>query len=470
MNAKQRLHELEDDLLRPVAARTPGLAAVAGALLLIAGWGAFAWSVQLRRGLAVTGLNDFVPWGFYITNFVMFIGISHAGTFISAVLRLSGATWRKPIVRMAEFMTIASLVVGALMPLVDMGRPERILNVIRYGRLQSPILWDLISITSYLTGSLIYLYTPLIPDIALCRDRLGPKLGRFHRWLYTALSLNWRGTPAQQRRLDRGIRIMAVLIIPVMITVHTVVSWIFAMTLRTGWNSTVFGPYFVVGAIYSGIASVITAMAIFRRVYRLERHITTKHFEYLANLLLAAGLFYFYFTFAEYMTMAYKLQPPEKALLLELLAGRFAGSFWFFTIGGLFMPLLMLSLPWTRTVPLITVASLLINAGMWIKRYFIIVPSLSLPLLPYDWAVYRPTWVEYSIVIGAFAGFAFLVTLLTKLFPLISIWEMAEDVDAGVGATASPTSGAGPRIFRAARWGEVERSDFPPMTRGNFDA
>lgn len=430
------LERLERAVMQPLTEHTRGFLALAAGLFFVTGWGAYAWSVQLRRGLAVTGLNDLVPWGFYITNFVMFIGISHAGTFISAILRLTAVAWRKPVVRMAEFMTIASLVVGGMMPLVDLGRPERVLNLLRFGRLESPILWDLISVTSYLVGSLIYLYIPLIPDIARCRDRLAGKVPAWRHRLYTALAAGWRDTPTQRRALERGIRIMCLVIIPVMISVHTVVSWIFAMTLRTGWHSTIFGPYFVVGAIYSGIAAVITGMAVFRRAYRLQEWFTDKHFVYLGNLLLATGLFYFYFTFAEYLTIGYKLEPADRALLTELTLGRFAPMFWFWWIAGWLVPVLLLALPRTRNAVGVVTASVLINIGMWIKRYFIIIPTLSLPLLPYEWAVYRPTWVEFSIIFAAFTGFALLVAGLAKLFPLISVWELEEDLAAEGAATA----------------------------------
>ncbi len=443
MNAAYR--RLEAASFRPLTEHTRGFLALVAGLFFVAGWGAYAWSLQLRHGLAVTGLNDLVPWGFYITNFVMFIGISHAGTFISAVLRLTGVGWRKPVVRMAEFMTIASLVVGAMMPLVDLGRPERILNVLRFGRLESPILWDLVSITSYLVGSLIYLYLPLIPDIARCRDALGDRVPAWRRRLYTALAAGWRNTPGQREALERGIRTMCVIIIPVMISVHTVVSWIFAMTLRTGWHSTIFGPYFVVGAIYSGIAAVITGMAIFRRAYRLQEWFTDRHFVYLGNLLLATGLFYFYFTFAEYLTIGYKLEPADKALLLELMVGRYAWVFWFWWLAGWLVPVLLLALPPTRNAWGVVTASVLINVGMWVKRYFIVVPSLALPLMPYEWALYRPTWVEFSIVIAAFAGFALLLAGLAKLFPLISLWEMEEDL-----AGEAPAREERPRVGRRA--------------------
>ncbi|MBI3941977.1 MAG: polysulfide reductase NrfD, partial [Chloroflexi bacterium] len=291
------------------------------------------------------------------------------------------------------------------------------------------------------TGSLIYLYLPLIPDIALARDRLQGSVSRLRWKLYSLLSLGWRDTPEQRRRLERGISIMMVLIIPIAVSVHTVVSWIFAMTMRAGWNSTIFGPYFVVGAIFSGIAGIITVMYIFRRIYHLEEYITAKHFRYLGYLLLALGLIYFYFTFAEYLTTSYKMMEGEKLLLEELMVGKYMLAFWTFAIGGVIVPILILALPWTRTVPMIVLASVLVNIGMWLKRFVIVVSSLSLPLMPTAWGVYTPTWVELAISIGAFAGFALIFTLVTKLFPIISVWEMKEGWErAHVVPAPAPTS------------------------------
>ncbi len=424
--AEERTTRLEDAVLRPLAQSSRRWLIWTWLLVLLVGWGVYAYSVQLRNGLAETGMRDVVIWGFYITNFVFFIGISHAGTLLSAILRVAHAEWRQPVTRMAEVITAVALMTGALMPLIDMGRPDRLLNLIVYGRISSPLIWDILSISTYLTGSLIYLYLPLIPDIALARDRLKGKIGAPQWWLYRVLAVGWRDTPDQRKRLERALSVMMVLIIPIAVSVHTVVSWIFGMTLRAGWNSTVFGPYFVVGAIFSGTAGIITVMAIFRRVFRLGEFITEKHFRYLGYLLLALGIIYVYFTAAEYLTTGYKLAEGDKLLLQELMLGTYALPFWIFAIGGTLVPILIVALPWTRTIPLIVVASVLVNVGMWLKRFVIVVPSLALPLMPYDWGVYTPSWVEISITVGAFAWFALLFTLFARVFPIISVWEVAE--------------------------------------------
>ena len=399
----------------------------------ICAWGLVAFIYQLRIGLAATAMNNYFSWGVYIINFVFFIGISHAGTLVSAILRVTGAEWRRPITRMAEGITVFALMIGAPMIIIDMGRPDRILNVILHGRLQSPILWDVCSVTTYITGSLMYLYLPMIPDLAMLRDH-GASFAPWRRKLYRALSLGWTGTAEQKHRLERAIGAMAVVIIPVAVSVHTVVSWIFGMTLRAGWHSTIFGPYFVVGAIFSGIAALITAMAIFVwyfRPYHLDHYITLDHFKKLASLLLAVNLIYIYFTVSEYLTMGYPSEGPDKRLLDALFHGQYAWQFWTMAVVGLFVPALLLALPWTRTFKGILIASVLINIGMWLKRYVIVVPTLASPFMPVYSPTgkplsYVPTWVEWSITAGAFSGFCLLYLLFSKVFPIVSVWEIEE--------------------------------------------
>lgn len=417
-------------ILESVLSANTRLYALVGLLVGLIAWGMIAYTLQLRYGLAVTGLRDYVSWGMYITNFVFFIGISHAGTLVSAILRVTGAEWRRPITRMAEAITVFALMVGAPMVLVDMGRPDRILNIFAYGRLQSPILWDVISITTYLTGSLLYLYLPLIPDLAILKDRVAAR-SSWRAKLYTALSLGWKGTPEQVRLLEKAISTMAIVIMPVAVSVHTVVSWIFGMTVREGWHSTIFGPYFVVGAIYSGIAALLTAMVIFRRVYHLEMYLTPGVFRRLGYLLLAAGAVYSYMTFSEYLTMFFTGQKEEAELLSMLFSGRFSMVFWGAMVVGLLIPLLIVVIPGLNGIKGLFVASILVNIGMWLKRWIIVVPTLSVPFLgiqsvPAKWAIYKPTWVEWSITVAAFAGFVLLYILFSKLFPIISIWETQE--------------------------------------------
>ncbi len=398
-------------------------------LLAVVAWGLYAYIIQVRYGLLATGMRDVVIWGLYLVNFVFFIGISHAGTLISAILRVTNAGWRTPVTRMAELITVVAISIGALMPIIDLGRPERVWHMIVYGRFQSPLMWDIISITSYLIGSLIYLYLPLIPDFALMRDRLGRGAFTLKRKVYTFLAVGWRNTPEQRRRLEKAIGIMAVTIIPIAISVHTVVSYVFSMTLRPGWDSTVFGIYFVIGAIFSGIASILIVMAIFRKLYHLEEYITEKHFRNLSYLMLVTLFLYLYLALGEYITIGYKMEIEEKHLLETLMLGKNAISFWFFVIAGMVVPAFLLLLRRGPTIPRIITAAILINVAMWVKRFVIVIPSLQVPLMPFEFGAYTPTWVEWSITAGAFAAFILIFALFAKIVPLLSIWEVDEEVE-----------------------------------------
>src|SRR3989304_8079435 len=279
---------LERTALAPLTRSGKGYYLLIAALLLVVFWALYAYSTQLQQGLIVTGMRDRISWGLYITNFVFFIGISHAGTLISAILRVCNAQWTRPITRLAEGITVFWLCIGAPMVVVDLGRPDRMLNLFRYGRIQSPILWDVICVSTYLTGCILYFFIPMIPDLALLATR--SELPNWRRRFYKLLTLGWVGSPAQWHFLEKSISVMAIFIIPLAISVHTVVSWIFVMTLRPGWNTSIFGPYFVTGAIYSGIGAVIISMYCLRRVFRLGDYLKELHFRNLGILLLVFSL------------------------------------------------------------------------------------------------------------------------------------------------------------------------------------
>ena len=249
-------------------------------------------------------------------------------------------------------------------------------------------------------------------------------------WFATKLSVGWRGSEAQKTRLEKAIKIMAIIIIPVAVSVHTVVSWVFGMTLRPGWHSTIFGPYFVVGAIFTGIATIIMAMAVFRKIYRLEAYLTLQHFKYLGYMLLTLNLAYIYFTISEYLTSYYGGKHEEVILLNSLFTGNYALEFWTFVVVGLLIPAFIIGIPRTRTILGITVAATLVNIGMWYKRFVIVVPALARPSMPGgDWLAYMPTWVELSITAASVAGFILLFTLFSKIFPIISMWEVREGLE-----------------------------------------
>lgn len=411
----------EDILLAPIGQTGRGFYWAVAVLIGLILWGAAAYAVQFTQGLGVTGLNQPVGWGFYVTNFVFFIGISHAGTLISAILRLSKAEWRRPITRMAEVITCMVLFIGAGQILVDLGRPDRMMNVILHGRYQSPLLWDATSISAYLTASLTYLYLPMIPDIAILRDRLEKR-----KLLYSVLALGWTGTEYQQRVLNRAIAIMAVLVIPIAVSVHTVVSFVFSMTLQPSWHSTIFGPYFVVGAIFSGIAGLIITMIVFRKAYGLQYYLKPIHFKYLGQLLLVMALLWFYFTFAEYLTGYYGSEPEEMKVFWAKFTGPFWPFFWTMVLCNFVIPLAFLASLKKHTIGKVLIASVAISIGMWLERFIIVVPTLSFPRLPFPEAVYWPSWVEWGETAGSFGLFGLFYLLFTKFFPIISIWEIRE--------------------------------------------
>jgi len=392
-----------------------------GAAMAVFLFGLGMYVRQIRSGLGVTGMMEPVTWGFYIINFVFFIGISHAGTLISAILRLTQAEWRRPITRMAEVITAIVLAIGGLHPIIDLGRPDRLLNIFRSGRLQSPLLWDVTSITAYFAASTVYLFLPLIPDIALLRDR-----SKKRHWFYTFLSWGWKGTPGQWKVLHRAVNIMMIVVIPIAISVHTVISYIFAMTLQPGWHSTIFGPYFVVGAIFSGIGALFMVMIVFRKAFHLEPYLKDIHFQQLSKLLLVMSLLWFYFTFCEYLTGAFGGEPRELSTILFKLKGPFAPFFWLMVFCNFVGPVALLSNRKTRTISGIFTASAMVVVGMWLERLIIVVPTLENPAMAFPHTIYIPSLTEWSLFAAAVAVFVMGFMVFAKLFPIISVWEVQE--------------------------------------------
>ena len=414
-------------LYRPIYETGKGFYITVGILLVIYLWALYMYITQVWFGLGVTGMNQPVTWGFYIVNFVFFIGISHAGTLISAILRLSKAEWRRPITRMAEVITAIVLAIGGLHPILDLGRPDRMLNLLTAGRLQSPLLWDITSITAYFTASTVYLYLPMIPDIARLRDR-GGKLKRF----YTFLAWGWHGTERQKQVLNRAINILMVMVIPIAISVHTVISYIFSMTLQPGWHSTIFGPYFVVGAILSGIAALLIVMIVFRKVYHLENYLKEIHFQYLSTLLLIMSLLWFYFTFSEYLTGVFGAEPHEMHIIMYKFTGPYMLFFWGMVLCNFIIPVIILAFRRFKTITGILIASVAVVIGMWLERLNIVVPSLANPRMELPAGFYIPTLVEWALFIGGIVAFILGFVLFAKFFPLISIWEIDEGRKEGI--------------------------------------
>ena len=398
------------------------LAAGLGVLVL---WGFVAYFVQLTQGLGAAGYTDKGFWGIYEANLVAFIAVSYGGALVSAILRLTHANWRAPITRLAEAMAVFSLMVGLLFALIHLGRPDHMLWLVINPQVGSPIVWDFVVCMTYLVATFIFLYLPLIPDIAIMRDGA---LG-FTGWrarLYRILALDWRGLPDQHRLLNSGISTIAIMIIPVAVLVHSVLSWAFAFTGRPGWDSTIFAPYFVVAALYAGVAMVILVVAGFRAGYRLDRFIGLKHFQYLGYLLLTLDLLYIYFTFTEMLTEGYVQNEETAPVLEQMLVGAYAPFFWFFIVAGGLVPVLVVAVPRLRTIRGIVAASALVVGAMWLKRLLIIVPAVAHPLISGAWGTFQPTWVAMGITIGAAAAIPLLLMFFFKFFPILSIAEMEE--------------------------------------------
>ena len=285
---------------------------------------------------------------------------------------------------------------------------------------RSPLVWDFFAINTYLTGSVLFLLLPMIPDFALVRDR---STG-LRRRVYGALALGWQGTTKQWHRLEAAMQIMAIAIIPVAVSVHTIVSFDFSMAPVPMWHSTIFGPYFVAGAIFSGIAALIIAMALLRKFLRLEPYLHPLHFENLGKLLLLMSLLWVYFVFSERITVWYGNEPSEMAVFWATQRGAYAPLFWTMVVCNVVIPLPILSFRRLRTIPGIVVASCAVLVGMWLERYLIIVPSLGHKALPYSWGSYSPQPIEIIIMCSTFGAMGLLYTLFAKFVPIISIWEM----------------------------------------------
>jgi Ni/Fe-hydrogenase subunit HybB-like protein len=393
-----------------------------GLLSIIFFFSFFAFGWQYVWGLGVTGMGHPMSWTLYLVNFVFFIGISHAGTLVSAILRITNAGWRTPITRAAEVVTVFALAAGPTNILFDLGRSIKFHWVAIHAQFKSPLLWDFTCIMTYFVTCVLFLYVLMIPDIAILRERFPRR-----RRIYQLLSLGWTGTERQERNLKKVSTFLCIAVIPVAVSVHTVVSWVFGMQTQPMWHSTIFGPYFVVGAIYSGIAAIILVAAILRKVYHLEDFLQPIHFNNLGLLLLTLSLLWFYFTLAEYLTTFYGGGVDELAVFWSKVTGKYSPLFRLMVLFCFVIPFPILALKKIRTILGTTIASLSILIGMWLERYLIIIPTLSEPRLPYARGSYMPSWVEWSMLAGLSAGFVLALVLFTKFFPIISIWEMEKE-------------------------------------------
>jgi Ni/Fe-hydrogenase subunit HybB-like protein len=399
------------------------------AVLVLLGIFALYW--QVSRGHIVTGMRDNVVWGVYIVNFIFFMGISYAGALISGALHLFHAEWRKPIIRMAEFITVISLLIGPLYIMLCIGRLDRLPNLVLFGRIQSPITWDVIAISTDIFGCFIFLYLAILRDLSKLRDYEELKLPKWRKNLYRILALGYEGTAEQQIRLKRATDIMAGMVIAIAIIVYSVLAWIFSVTVQPGWHSTIFGPYFVIAAVFSGTGVLIVAMYIFRKVYHLEEYITQKHFVNVGVIMLVLAAFFGYFTFSEYLTKWYGSEKNDEQLI-KILFNEYYFFFIFSNYAGVLLPLLVVGFKKLRTINNITITAVVVIVALWMNRYLIVVPTLESPYLPIQdareaWRHYSPTWVEWTLTIGGIASFCLFFTIASKFIPIVQISELSEE-------------------------------------------
>ncbi len=387
----------------------------------------FAW--QTYEGLGVAGYRHPIFWGVYIVTFVFWVGIAHAGTLISATLYLFRAKWRNAINRGAEAMTVFAVLTAALFPLIHLGRVWKFYFLLPYPNqrglwvnFKSPLLWDVFAVNTYMTISIVFFYVGLIPDIAIARDR---STG-WRKLLYTVLALGWQGTSKQWKAHNRTVLHLSGLATPLVLSVHSVVSWDFAISIVPGWHATIFAPYFVAGAIFSGFAMVLTVMIPVRRIFGLESYITNYHFEMMSRFILLTSLIVGYAYGAEYFIAWYSGVEAERTSFWLRAFGPYWLSTWIMISCNAIFPQLLWFKKLRTCVPFLFVLSVLINIGMWFERYVIIITSLSREYIPAVWGLYIPSAVELSILVGSFSWFSMFFLIFIKLFPVVAIAEVKE--------------------------------------------
>ena len=398
-----------------------------------------AAGLMVNKGLGVTGLNRPVMWGFFIVNFVFWIGISHAGVMLSAILRLSKAEWRRPATRAAEVLTVFSLMTAMLMPLIHTGRPWRLVYWIYtipfipydfargiWPNIRSPLVWDPSAVYTYLTSSILFVLIALVPDMAVLRDRT---TGIPHR-IYSVMSMGWQGNPRQWKlQIIAGV-LLSALILPVFVSVHSIVSWDFGMAASVkSWHSTIFAPYFVVGAVHSGVSAVAFVMIILRWIYGWQDYIRHEHIDALGRLLIVVATGWFYFFVMEVIFGFYGREADEIAVR-EFQFTKPPWNLWFMFFTGLtyFLPVAMwLASSWRRNLWLMSIACISVNIGMWLERFLIIVPGLAQKqLFVFTWHTYAPSAVEITIIGATFALVAMLMLLFARVLPLIPLYDIKE--------------------------------------------
>ncbi|MQF65125.1 molybdopterin oxidoreductase [SAR202 cluster bacterium AC-409-J13_OGT_754m] len=427
--------QINDDLLSSLTKSSLVYWAIVGTLGLIVLVATVAVAFMINKGLGVTGLNRPVMWGFFITNFVFWIGISHAGVMLSAILRLSKAEWRRPATRAAEVLTIFSLMTAVLMPLIHSGRPWRLVYWVMFPYdfqrgiwmdIRSPLVWDPAAVNTYLTSSILFVFVALIPDIAIIRDRSSG----IKKIVYSVLSLGWRGTTRQWKFQAIAGILLSALILPVFVSVHSIVSWDFGMAIAVkSWHSTIFAPYFVIGAVHSGVSGVVSVMILMRWLFGWQNYVRHEHIDALGRLLLVIAIAWFYFLLMEFMFGIYGQEGDELATRhMQLLEPPWMWFFIVFIITAFLFPVPMwLFRRVRRNLWLMLITTISVNIGMWLERLLIIVPGLARKqVFTGTWYTYAPSIIEITIIGGTFAMVLMLFLLFAKIFPLIPLFDIKE--------------------------------------------
>ncbi|MBS1512711.1 MAG: polysulfide reductase NrfD [Bacteroidetes bacterium] len=393
--------------------------------------GGYALYLQISKGHIVTGMRDNVVWGLFIVNFIFFIGLSYAGAIIAGLLHLFKVPWGKPIIRLAQMMTVISVIVGPIFILLCVGRFDRIYHLFLYPRIQSPMTWDVLAIMTYFVGSVLFLYMALIKDFAVYRDA-NLNIPKWKQKLYKILAIGYRGAASQKRHLIISQNLLAIIIIPLSIIVSSILSWIFGMTLRPGWHSTIFGPYFVLGALYSGCAVLIVAMWVYRKMYHLENYFTERHFKNLGYALMVLASGYGYFTFSEYFTSWFGSEKWDSEVIDKLFNPKQYGWWTLFAnVVGIILPILIVAVPKTRKINWISLVSFFTIIALWVKRYLIIVPTLETPALPMEdtrvaYVKYTATWPEWALTFAGIATFFLFFTLMASFVTVVPVSGLEE--------------------------------------------
>jgi Ni/Fe-hydrogenase subunit HybB-like protein len=430
MNENQRKKELLTKFLPQLEQTSTIWYVWVGFLLTIIFIAIFALIMQIVKGHIITGMRDNVVWGVYIVNFIFFMGVSYAGALVSGSMHLFKTPWRGPVLRIAELTTIIALLIGPLFILLCIGRLDRLPFLFMHPRIQSPITWDVIAISTDLFGCLIYLYLSFIRDFALLRDHPDLKLPKWRIKIYRVLALGYHDTPTQRSRIKHVTNVMSAMIIAIAIIVYSVLAWIFSVTLQPGWHSTIFGPYFVIAAVFSGAGVMIILMRVFRSVFHLEQYITKKHFVGVGIILMVLSMFFAYFTFSEYLTKWYGSKKLDDDLI-QTLFSRYFWAFIFSNYIGTLFPIIIMGIPRFRSINSITIAAIVAVIALWINRYLIVVPTLETPYLPIQdtrpaWMMYTATWVEWALTFGGVAMFCLLFTIAAKFVPIIPVSEVID--------------------------------------------